>query len=52
MKEQDLFNFPEVHIDKPIRLIELFGGRGAFFNDSYRNLKKICGIFKGDKNDN
>lgn len=29
MKEQDLFNFPEVHIDKPIRLIELFGGIGS-----------------------
>lgn len=29
MKEQDLFSFPKVHIDKPIRLIELFGGIGS-----------------------
>ena len=28
---RDLFNsdFPEIHIDKPIRLIELFGGYGS-----------------------
>lgn len=29
MKEQSLFEFPEVQIDKPIRLIELFGGIGS-----------------------
>lgn len=29
MKEQLLFDFPKVQIDKPIRLIELFGGIGS-----------------------
>lgn len=29
MRKQSLFNFPEVKIDKPIRLIELFGGIGS-----------------------
>ena len=29
MKQPNLFDTPEVHIDKPIRLIELFGGIGA-----------------------
>lgn len=29
MKQPNLFNTPEIHIDKPIRLIELFGGIGA-----------------------
>ena len=28
-KEQQLFEFPEMEIDKPIRLIELFGGIGS-----------------------
>lgn len=29
MKQPSLFDIPEIHIDKPIRLIELFGGIGA-----------------------
>lgn len=29
MKEQLLFDIPKVQIDKPIRLIELFGGIGS-----------------------
>ena len=29
MKQPSLFDTPEIHIDKPIRLIELFGGIGA-----------------------
>ncbi len=29
MKEQSLFDFPQVRIDKPIRLIEAFGGIGS-----------------------
>ena len=29
MRKQSLYNFPEVKIDKPIRLIELFGGIGS-----------------------
>lgn len=29
MREQSLFDFPKVKIDKPIRLIELFGGIGS-----------------------
>ena len=29
MKQPSLFDIPEIHINKPIRLIELFGGIGA-----------------------
>lgn len=29
MREQTLFDFPEVKIEKKIRLIELFGGIGS-----------------------
>ena len=29
MKQPSLFDIPEIHIDKPIRLIELFCGIGA-----------------------